>query len=435
MHKARLYFFWLFVPAVMVVAAFLFMVISADKPQMSSYEKDAQISLKSKLKRTLNAFDDDNKLSFTSNNYGFAGLNIELLIKENEWSDLINMRNIRKNFKKKRHDLVVRFNNERSVMGTYRLRGTSSIKIAYAANHPEMLCYNITLLEKIKFSSGIKLKRFYLMNMVSDQYYYKMRFSYNILKELGLFPAYTQFVALKINGEAIGLYLLVERPKDAIRRANSDVPEIYRRRRIRTGKKHARFKDIYTTPQLIRRREIKNLYSIVQNKTGKDLIDKLMPVVNLDAYLTWLSFNSLILNQDIQDEVFFYVSKSDIYPKGRIEFMAWDYDDIMKPVAAHQDFALIDPLLFACEAELDHLIKKKPVLYDYLKKIMKNLLLNVLDEKYLKEQLYKVSEEVNNIDRGFTKQADFKQKRKNEMNEFEKKLLSRRIKLLGLLEN
>lgn len=436
MKMLRTYIAWLALPAVLIVITLIYALPGSGRRGNQEFDPDhADIIQKDKLSRTMKALAAKGKGSQVEN-MGTPGLPLELLIRENEWDDLLNKRNVRRNYKKKRHDIIIRVNETSLLLGTYKIRGTSSNKIAYRSNHPDHLCYAITLFEPIEFAPGIKLKKFYLMNMISDRHYYEMRFSYNVLQALGLFPSYSQFVAMKINGTVQGLYLLIERPKDAIRRTSGDVSGIYRRRSIREDKRYARFKTVLEKPRMIEKQHIKKLYEIAREKQGSELIEGLEAVMNLEAYLTWLAFNSLVRNSDVQDEVFFYVAKSEKHPDGRVELMAWDYDDIMVDEAAHPDFAFKDPLLFACEAELDHLIKKEPVLYNRFKKVMRALFTRQLTEQRLRTAIEQVREEVNGIDTGLPpeKQREMKAERNKLMDEFETKLFARRKELLCILE-
>lgn len=85
----------------------------------------------------------------------------------------------------------------------------------------------VTLFDAQRFSE-IKLGKFLLLNMLFDPSAFEMYVSYRLLAELGLFPSYFQYASVFINGIPQGLYLLVERPEDAIRRNSSTVVSVIR---------------------------------------------------------------------------------------------------------------------------------------------------------------------------------------------------------------
>ena len=121
--------------------------------------------------------------------------------------------------------------------------------------------------------------------------------------------------------------------------------------------------------------------------------------MDLDAYLTWLAFNSLVMCSDTSDEIYYYIVKSKDFPEGRIEFAAWDYDDIMNPI--QPNYALQDPLLFGCENEIDKLIQSDLVLYDRYKNILRDLLTKKMTQTHLKDVLNEVAQEGDQLTTGF----------------------------------
>ena len=121
-------------------------------------------------------------------------------------------------------------------------------------------------------------------------------------------------------------------------------------------------------------------------------------IINLNAYLTYTAFNSVIKNADSVDELFYFVVKSAVYPEGRIEFMAWDFDDILKDKPAHPRRVYRDPLMFACEDKLDRLIQTEPLLYQSYKEILSRMLSDFLTPEKFKIALDSVREEIDRIE-------------------------------------
>ena len=61
----------------------------------------------------------------------------------------------------------------------------------------------------IQGGQEISLKKFHLLNLSMDKNLWHNRWSYLILKELGLFPSFHSFCTVTINNNPQGIYLLV----------------------------------------------------------------------------------------------------------------------------------------------------------------------------------------------------------------------------------
>lgn len=433
MRILKTYFIWLLIPAALLVLAFVFLPSGIEDPiPRGSLSDLIYIKSDKKLNRTVKKWVGDLRTPQINNTMGFPGLPIEMVIKEDEWEALQNKSN-RRSFKKNRFDVALRVNNSASFLGTYKLRGASSLKLAYKAGTPDRLCYNIKLFKSIRFTSDIKLKKFYLMNMIYDPYYFKMRFSYKLLHPIGLFPSYNQFVTLTVNEKPQGVYLLVERPQDAIVRTQNEVIGVYRRRNPEDGQQVYETK--YQNPQENEKWQIHRLHEIIKTLQGKELVHEMRKIMDLDAYLTWLGFNSLLMCSDTSDEIYYFIKPSNEFPEGRIEFSAWDYDDLLNPNLP--EYAIKDPFLFGCENEIDKIIQKDTVLYNLYKTILRELLTQTMTKRHLKTLLKKVKQEGDQLSTGLPIDVEkkLKMKRKEEISIFEKKLLARHSELLNKLEN
>jgi len=431
MRIFRTYFIWLIIPAAMLALALFFAPLdTGDEIPDESPVDLAYLKSDKKLNRTVKNWIGDLSAYKTEEYMDIPGLPVEMFIKEDEWEALQNKSN-RRSFKKNRYDFAIRLNNKSSYLGTYKLRGAGSLKRAYKAGTPDRLCYNIKLFKSIRFEPDVKLKKFYLMNMIFDPYYFKMRFSYKLLQSVGLFPSYHQFISLKINGKPQGINLLVERPQDSIVRTRSGVMGVYRRRNPENG--HQVFETKYQKPQQNEKWHMDRLYEVMKTLRGNELISETNKIMDLDAYLTWLAFNSLMMCSDTSDEIYYSIVKSNEFPEGRIEFSAWDYDDIMDP--NQPDYVIKDPLLFGCEDEIDKRVKSEPALYDLYKNILKNLLTMKMTEAYLIKVLKNVEQEGDQLSTGLPIEDErrLKIKRKEKIKTFESKLLARHSDLLKKL--
>lgn len=250
--------------------------------------------------------------------------------------------------------------------------------------------YSIRLFKEQRMSEACELQKFFLINMLYDKGTFRMRFSYRLLSDLGLFPGYQDYVPVYVNGTPQGVYLLVERPEDAIRRTHPEATAIIRRRWHETPEVK------YAAPQADPDKAYRQLLHAHKSLQGEELVAEYERLLHLDTYLLWLAFNSLTRNGDSLDEVFFYAVPGARGP--RFDIMAWDYDDIMKP-PAHR-MALQDSLLYASESVLDAAIQGNRVLYARFQDTLRQLLHGLLPEERLLAELEKVRLEVEALTTG-----------------------------------
>jgi hypothetical protein len=156
--------------------------------------------------------------------------------------------------------------------------------------------------------------------------------------------------------------------------------------------------------------------------------------LDLDMYLEWLAFNSLVENSDYLDEVFFYQRRDAGGRVGPLRVAAWDYDDLFKK-ASHSKRAFSDSLLWACEAGFDRRIRDEPVLRARYEAVLSRLLNQQLTDEHLTRVLMEVRGTLDALDAGLPAEvlATQKQLRDAELKEFERRLHERRQELLRRL--
>ncbi len=145
--------------------------------------------------------------------------------------------------------------------------------------------------------------------------------------------------------------------------------------------------------------------------------------------------HSLTENGDSRNEFYVYEERVEDADWSRIGFVAWDYDDLQRPPTRAAE-VLQDPLLYACEMELDFIIRRDERLYSRYRDILRNLLENVSTEQRLVATLQDVRETVQRIDSGLPREAQIaaRNDRTRRMHAFQERLLSRRRTLLALLD-
>ncbi len=157
--------------------------------------------------------------------------------------------------------------------------------------------------------------------------------------------------------------------------------------------------------------------------------------MNLDHYLRWLAFNSLSENGDSRNELYLFEERAEDAEWGRLDLVAWDYDDVQERPTRPSE-ALRDPLLYACEMDLDFVIGRDAQLYSRYKRVLRTLLEELLTEEKLIATLQDVRETVQRIDSGLPREAQMtaRNDRTRRMRVFQERLLSRRRTLLALLD-
>lgn len=219
------------------------------------------------------------------------------------------------------------------------------------------------------------LGKFYLISMSMDRNYFRNRFSFMCLRELGLFPLDHNYVELMINGQPEGLYLMMERPDDYVLKERGAA---YLMRRT-YGEQIDDFEvgdEVGLRTQKAFNRQYSQIIDLCYTLEGEALADALDERLALDAYMRWLAFNYWVKNGDYTDEVFFYATGAP--DSARLHPLAWDYDDIFAnnphEGRAVREERLGDRLIFSSESVLDQTIALDPILYRRYLKVLRQVL-------------------------------------------------------------
>lgn len=230
-----------------------------------------------------------------------------------------------------------------------------------------------------------KYEEFKLLAMVYDYTYIENSTATGLFREVGLWPVYSFFTEVRLNGHTQGLYHFIEDPVEYF------IEQKEATFVVRRGYDHV-VKGFFMNPEFWQNEEkyynlLGKIYSILPEYSGRQLYDTLSSYIDMGQYFTKLSIDLLIKNGDYTDEVFFYSTIRD----GR-EIMGvfpWDYDDIFadQPHEIGNDWApgtVFGPreyfsmddvvadvgskLLFSIEDDLDYKIAKDSLIYQqYLK--------------------------------------------------------------------
>jgi spore coat protein H len=280
---------------------------------------------------------------------------------------------------------LISFNDSTPVEAAIHTRGQHCLRAPRS-------CYALKLDKKVVIESefeseSLKGKKFNLISMWQDEGYISSKIGYTFFSKLNLFHTAHQFTELSVNGESQGLYLIVEKPQQVLKK-RFKAPFVMRRGYLNRIKvKYHSSKAPYRQKDY--RRAYKSMYRGLSRYSGAELYAFLKQRMNIDNYLMWLAANTFLQNGDYADEVFFYARPGKpIY----FDIMVWDMDDLFKPPHRsplnnwwifHRRL-LRRSLLYSMEDRLDRAIAKDSFLYNKFRQKLKFLLNEVATELFIK---------------------------------------------------
>lgn len=249
--------------------------------------------------------------------------------------------------------------------------------------------FGLSLMEKTTLGR-VSAKKINLLSMSADAGYIATRLGLLTSEILAIGePLPTEYVELKLNGKSNGLYTVVQKPKAAFSKFSPYV--------VRRGYKsqfHHEEAEIAKNLTLNQVAEIKaaadSIYTDITTKKDATLFNSLKSKMDIEAYMRWMTMNSLYTNGDFPDEIFFYVD-GQMYNQGKIYFRVspWDFDDLFKS-AMHavpiNSTEVVKPenqdsILYSYEDRIDRSFAPVNVyMYSQLKFVMQDLLVNKLTQ-------------------------------------------------------
>jgi hypothetical protein len=265
--------------------------------------------------------------------------------------------------------------DEQPISAKVKLRGQSSL-----ACSRRNYAINLTGKEPYPLMKGAASDEFFLISLCLDNRYINQYTANQLMGQLGLFPFHFQWVELRIEQKSRGLYLLLEKPEQALRDNHSRVQAIFRRvMDIDQKEPEIVFAKLAPTKAL---EQYQQMLQQMLHRTGSALLDELNHHLDLPSYLRWIALMTLLGNGDYTDEVFYMATES-VNEQGQASpfysIFSWDADDLFCPCHHQGRFALRDPygLLYCTESVLDHHIFKVPQIYalyvDILEEVLKQI--------------------------------------------------------------
>jgi spore coat protein H len=312
---------------------------------------------------------------------------VRIHIPDNQFKRLTSARGIKMDIRKARMVL----NNDTVAIKELHSRGLTSLNFGRKSLAVDL--DKTVILKNARTQQAVK--RFDLINLEMDQYLWHSRWSYLSLSQLGLFPLFTTYCKVWINGVSQGIYLMVEKPNYFRERIGS--PYMIRRGYDHKIDKAYSNKDSKASTTAFRK-QYETLYTGLSNAHGEPLFKRIQERLMTDHYFRWLGFNYWVLNGDYSDELFLYVPSQ----SGRFDIIPWDYDDILK-IEPHEGkearkTMLADKMLFSTEDVLDRSIGSDDFLYHQYRLELKNTLM-ILSQEKIKATMDLVKEELASLAR------------------------------------
>jgi hypothetical protein len=248
-------------------------------------------------------------------------------------------------------------------------------------------------------TSNLKAKSFNLVSMWQDEGYITAETGYGMYKELGLFHLEREYAEVFVDGKTNGLYLLTEKAdkvlQDKFKAAFVGRVKYFSKLEIKEFEADkAKFKeeDYAST--------FKEIMKADDELPGSELYQYLKERMNIDNYLRLMAANSISMNGDYIDEVYFYSSKEDKKSQVYFDVMAWDLDDLFK--APHPGpwnnllfkKELANSTLYSLESKLDRVINRNPDLYERYKKTLKAMLINEYTNNFIDKHINRVKTKI-----------------------------------------
>jgi len=283
----------------------------------------------------------------------------------------------------------LRFAGDIYTIDRFEIRGDNTVKFTRKG-------FGVNMDRKISFHNPLeqverKYEEFKLLAMVYDYTYIENSTATGLFREVGLWPVYSFFTELKLNGHTQGLYHFIEDPVEYF------IEQKQAAFVVRRGYDHV-VKGFFMNPDFQQNEEeyynrLDKIYSALPEYSGRQLYDTLLSYIDMEQYFTKLSIDMLIKNGDYTDEIFFYSTIRD----GRevLGVFPWDYDDIFASqpheignewatgtVFGPREYFSTDDivadvgskLLYSIEDDLDYKIAKDSLIYQQYLKTLRSVI-------------------------------------------------------------
>lgn len=286
--------------------------------------------------------------------------------------------------------LRVRVGDAEPVTAVAHLRGQTSLDCQRKSFTIDLARGDLRVL-----GPGFAAEELHLISMCKDDRYYNQVTANLIMEGLGLFPLHRELTELQVDGASWGVYELLQKPKDALLETTSRPHALVRRRFDPEDK----LPDVEYPPNTTSDAPVVDAYwQLVDglgDRTGDALVAEARSRLDLDNFLAFVAFQSLMGVGDYIDEIYFYGTESArrADPIDWYDVHAWDMDDLYTVCHHSGKFAWPDPfgLVFCAEGDLEMRLLADPVVYARYVDRLDELIATRLTESVLDQALQRAA--------------------------------------------
>lgn len=288
--------------------------------------------------------------------------------------------------------LSIRLGDAAPVAARAHFRGQTSLKCGRKS-------YSVHFVDDVARRIGPNAfgSEFYLLSLCKDPGEFRQVLANRLMAKLDLFPLEQRYVRLTVAGRERGVYLLLEKPDEHLKRSQAAVSAVIRRRFDSQGEP-----DEVKYPKPERAPDeaasvLDSYHAVLEPITGADpaeLFDALSGRLDLDNYLRWLAVQSTLQCGDYVDETFFYASVEGSAPYFRN--LGWDTDDLFEQCHHDGRYALRDAheLVYCAEGKLDTALTASSDVYHRYAETLAGLLRAELAPEQIESELDEVHDDL-----------------------------------------
>gem|GEM_PF-1335658 len=282
--------------------------------------------------------------------------------------------------------LHVRIGDAEPVAAVAHLRGQTSLDCQRKSFTIDLAGSDLRVL-----GPGFAAEELHLISMCKDDRYFNQVTANELMDTLGVFPLHRELTELQVDGASWGVYELLQKPKDAMLETTSRLHALVRRRFDPEDK----LPDIEYPPDTTADAPVVEAYwQLVEglgDLSGDALLAEARSRLDLDDYLTYVAFESLLSTGDYIDEIYFYGVESARRPEpiDWYDVHGWDMDDLFTTCHHAGQFAMPDPfgLVFCAEGDLEKRLLVDPVVYARYVDLLEGLITTRLTEDVFDQAL------------------------------------------------
>lgn len=245
-------------------------------------------------------------------------------------------------------ELSVRIGDSAPMTGKAHFRGKGSLKC-----DRKPMTINLDGGRPRRWAPGAANDEILLISLCKDRRYYHQLLANRVWGPDQIFLLDSRLVRLFVAGVNEGIYLVLEKPTETLQEERTATAGIIRRRLDYWEPEDVKHPSDPDAGEAMRD-EYHELAALVSEVPADELPDALAERMDLDRYLRWMAFQTMMKNGDYIDEVFFFGSRE---VDGRVywRLQAWDADDLWTNCHNGWDYDHVDPwsILYCAEGDLD----------------------------------------------------------------------------------